>query len=572
MGEVFEALALGEGGFERRVALKRILPELSSDPKVRGAFLDEARIASRFHHGNIVQVTDYGTLDGAEFLVMEFVDGVHGGEASRRSRLRGQGIPVGIALHVLSEVAHALAYLHENAIVHRDVTPHNVLLSWNGDVKLSDFGIAGAIDPAGRAGRAEGKRRYMAPEQARGEPVTGGADVWAAAATLHALIVDAPPESAEIDAEVPDDVRALLELSLKKAPGERIGAAAFADRAGELASRRLHRNGRGALSEWLKAMRDLGDRDRGENVLDLFVIPAVSGGARRFTMTTISPSDAVRDAVPASGRGPISPVLFEGDDVAPRSTVPASDSPVPAPREPQAPSTSAATLGHAETVPSLRPVPSEAAIAPAPPAPITGADDARPSSPRATGPFPPARRRRGRWAAAIVLVASLGVAAAAAVRAAQPGVLARTKDPPAKVVLVERVSTPEQRPPEVPIAMVEEPVEVGSPRENDEIPSMRTETAAMRGETAMRAETEMHDEIGSDPATGTAWLRVGGAALMHGAVFVDGRAAGHAPVELPIATGTHRVVVRSADGAVLLEQSVTLGPEHTRSNALRVVR
>jgi hypothetical protein len=153
--------------------------------------------------------------------------------------------------------------------------------------------------------------------------------------------------------------------------------------------------------------------------------------------------------------------------------------------------------------------------------------------------------------------------------AAQPGVAGRTKDPQPKVVLVERVSVPEERPPDVPIAMVEEPVEVGTRRDNEEISTMRAETVAMRSDTAMRQETEATEV---EPARGTAWLRVGGERLMHGAVFVDGRAAGHAPVELPIATGTHRLVVRSPDGAVLLDEAIALGPEHTRSNALRVVR
>jgi serine/threonine protein kinase len=598
MGEVFDALALGEGGFERRVALKRVLPELSADPEVRGAFLDEARIASRFHHGNIVQVTDYGTLDGAEFLVMEFVDGVHAGEASRRARLAGQGVPIGIALHVLSEIAHALAYLHENGIVHRDVTPHNVLLSWNGDVKLSDFGIAGAIDPESRSGRAEGKRRYMAPEQARGEPVSGAADVWAAAATLHALIVDAPPEHGEIDPEIPSDVRSLLEPSLRVAPGDRIAAPVLADRAGELASRRLHRNGRGALSEWLKAMRHAGERDRAENALDLFVIPAVSGGSRRFTVTTISPGDAARR--------PISPVLFESEDVVPRSTVPATPSPAPPPGEvarrgpesedvvprstlpatpspapppgevarrgpasarapsPPAPVAPAAVaIGHADTLPSVRPAGSPRERSP------ESAGDARPSSPRATGPFPAARRSGGRWAIALAIVVAAGAGVAVVARVSQLGATAgRAKEPANKVVLAERepvAEPPAELPAELP-TMVDEPVEIGARR--DEEPAMREETAR-RDPVAMREEPAT-PEVEAPRAT--AWLRVGGAGLMQGAVFVDGRAAGHAPVELPIATGPHRVVVRAADGAVLLDRTVTLGPEHTRANALRLVR
>src|SRR6186713_908233 len=206
MAQVIEAVASGHGGFERRVAIKRLLPQHARDGERRRMFFEEARIGSRLHHGGIVPIFDYGLIDGSEFLAMEYVDGL---DALRAVSNRSDGIdpmPEGIALHIAAEIAHALAYIHDLrdddnrplAIVHRDVSPPNILLSWNGDVKLSDFGIALARVKAPRPGETaamggvQGKLHYMAPEQARGETVCAAADVYALGATLDALLGGGP--------------------------------------------------------------------------------------------------------------------------------------------------------------------------------------------------------------------------------------------------------------------------------------------------------------------------------------------------------------------------------------------
>src|SRR5512138_2786816 len=212
MAQVMEAVAFGHGGFERRVAIKRLLPQHARDGERRRMFFEEARIGSRMHHGGIVPILDYGLIDGSEFMAMEYVDGLDALRAVSGQMTGVVPMPEGIALHVAAEIAHALAYIHDLrdddnralAIVHRDVSPPNILLSWNGDVKLSDFGIAlsRADDGAGEGpvlGGVQGKLHYMAPEQARGEPVGAAADVYALGATMDALLGGAPnaPVSSE---------------------------------------------------------------------------------------------------------------------------------------------------------------------------------------------------------------------------------------------------------------------------------------------------------------------------------------------------------------------------------------
>jgi serine/threonine-protein kinase len=317
MAQVIEAVATGHGGFERRVAIKRLLPQHARDGERRRMFFEEARIGSRMHHGSIVPILDYGLIDGSEFMAMEYVDGLDALRAVSGLTTDVVPMPEGIALHVTAEIAHALAYIHDLrddndralAIVHRDVSPPNILLSWNGDVKLSDFGIAlsradDGEDGTSGLGGIQGKVHYMAPEQARGEPVSAAADVYALGATLDALLGGGPnaPVTSQ-DSESNEDsgnareaaalgrglslpVCALIRSCLARDPRLRPSAADVAARAGVLASQGLGTDGRGALRAWLEPLRArIGRLGALDDLMGLCLVPIAGEGARAFTIS-----------------------------------------------------------------------------------------------------------------------------------------------------------------------------------------------------------------------------------------------------------------------------------------------
>lgn len=251
--EVYAASVLGAGGFMRRVALKRLKAELAREPAWVAEFEAEARLASRLHHANVVAVLDYGTLEGRPFQVLEYVDGVDllGLEAEARAqRVR---LPPALWLAVLAEAAHGLDYVHDArdeagrplGLVHRDVTPANILVAWTGDVKLADFGIAFSRGPREhtRVGVVKGTQAYLSPEQQRGAPVSPATDVFALGCVLHrmlmgrgllddeaarrALLLGEPPA---LDSALPAELAALVSAAVTPDPARRTRtASAFAE-------------------------------------------------------------------------------------------------------------------------------------------------------------------------------------------------------------------------------------------------------------------------------------------------------------------------------------------------------
>jgi serine/threonine-protein kinase len=204
MASVWVARQRGKHGFEKLVAIKTILPKFAADIRFQEMFLDEARIAARIEHMNVAQILDLGEEHEILYLAMEYVDGDAISKLNRACQKKGVKIPTGIVLRVMADTCAGLHEAHELKdpngrlleIVHRDVSPHNVLVSTKGIAKLIDFGIAKARSRVGtdtNSGVLKGKIQYMAPEQALGRPVDRRADVWAVGAIIYHMLAGKPP-------------------------------------------------------------------------------------------------------------------------------------------------------------------------------------------------------------------------------------------------------------------------------------------------------------------------------------------------------------------------------------------
>ena len=203
MGTVFEALYCPEGGFERPVAIKRIHPHLAREESFVTFFRNEAELSARLVHPNIVQVLDFGSVDGTYFLAMELVEGLTLRSFMRRAWSAGIPVPPSIVAYIGREILSGLAYSHGAArgadgsrlkVVHRDLCPANVLLSKNGEVKISDFGVARALRDADstHTRTVAGHAGYMAPEQALAQPIDERCDLFAVGVVLWELACARP--------------------------------------------------------------------------------------------------------------------------------------------------------------------------------------------------------------------------------------------------------------------------------------------------------------------------------------------------------------------------------------------
>jgi eukaryotic-like serine/threonine-protein kinase len=203
MAEVFLARHSGIEGFQRLLVVKRILPHLADDPEFVQMFLNEARIAARFSHPNIAQIYDLGEANGTYFIAMEFVHGEDLGRVMRKAWSSGQWIARPLAIRIVASACEALYYAHTRndergvplRVVHRDISPQNILISFDGSVKLVDFGIAKAADAQSmtRSGAIKGKFAYMSPEQASGKPLDARSDIFAAGLVLYELLTGVRP-------------------------------------------------------------------------------------------------------------------------------------------------------------------------------------------------------------------------------------------------------------------------------------------------------------------------------------------------------------------------------------------
>jgi serine/threonine protein kinase len=194
MAEVFLAKAYGAHGFEKTLAIKRILPELAQDPEFEARFIAEAKVAVRLSHANVVQVFDFGRMGASLFIAMEFVDGLDLAAMLRKFKDEGRQVPLPAAFHIAIEIMRALDFAHGHSVVHRDISPSNILISRAGEVKIADFGIAVAAQPhkhtAPGPRRVMGKWRYMSPEQTRGDTLDTRSDLFSAAAVIYELFTN----------------------------------------------------------------------------------------------------------------------------------------------------------------------------------------------------------------------------------------------------------------------------------------------------------------------------------------------------------------------------------------------
>jgi len=255
MADVFLSVARGPMDFQKLAVIKLLRAGYVGDAVVRGMFLDEARIAARLNHANVVDTYEVGEEDGTLFLAMEYLEGQPLSAIIAEARLCGERTPPGLALRLVSDALNGLHYAHELTdfdgtklhIVHRDVSPHNIFVTYDGRVKLMDFGIAKAAHSIARtdAGVLKGKVRYMSPEQARGDEVDRRADVFAMGICLWELLTSEPllpvnspmsalhkltnetlPTVASTLPEVEPRISAIVEKALARRPDDRWPTAA----------------------------------------------------------------------------------------------------------------------------------------------------------------------------------------------------------------------------------------------------------------------------------------------------------------------------------------------------------
>ncbi len=287
MAEIYKARLEGIGGFSRTYAIKVIRPELSSRPEFVEMLLDEARIAGLLSHANIVQIADLGQIDQTWYIAMELVEGADLGKVLKRCKERGGPMPLAHALYVVGEVLKALDYAHTRtvlregrlvplSIVHRDVTPPNVLLSHQGEVKLTDFGIARASVKVMEtvSGVIKGRFDYLSPEQAAGTPLDPRSDLFTVGVLLYEMVTGTHPfrRKREVDTvqairtadhrraaalvpSLPPEVDALIEKALSLRATDRFPSAAAMR---EALDRHLHGTRQvassTAFSGWLRGL------------------------------------------------------------------------------------------------------------------------------------------------------------------------------------------------------------------------------------------------------------------------------------------------------------------------------
>src|SRR5690349_10162878 len=288
MAELFVATHPGEHGFQKKVVIKRLLPHLSADDTYKAMFIDEAKLTARLVHPKIAQTFELGRVNDALYIAMEFVDGIDVLALLREFAARRRRVDPSLAAWICHEVLDALDYAHnltdENrkplGIVHRDISPSNVLLSVRGDVKLVDFGIARAVDPErahkSKSGTLKGKYGYMSPEQVIEQSLDARSDLFSVGVVLAELLTGRRLFAAtnELDVllmvrdaklvrfekyggHIAPDLADIVRTALRKSADERWQTAAqFRDALGEWLFEHRHRMASRAVADVVVELRD----------------------------------------------------------------------------------------------------------------------------------------------------------------------------------------------------------------------------------------------------------------------------------------------------------------------------
>jgi len=250
MAEVFLAKRVAMKGFEKLLAIKRILPQFSENEEFISMFIDEAKLAAQLNHRNIVQIYDFGNQQGFYYIAMEYVFGKDLRTILKKSRDKHHRLPLTQCAYIITEAARGLEFAHNLKdhygkpinIIHRDISPQNIFISYEGDVKIADFGIAKAASQSTetRAGVLKGKILYMSPEQAWGKTIDRRSDLYALGVLFYEMVADRkmveadsefsmlekvrngevefPPEIFE---KIPKSLSYMIKKALEKDPGNR---------------------------------------------------------------------------------------------------------------------------------------------------------------------------------------------------------------------------------------------------------------------------------------------------------------------------------------------------------------
>lgn len=509
MAEIYLATARGPEGFEKEVVIKRVRSFLSDDEGFVRMFIQEARLASRLNHANVVQIFDFDKHEDTYYLAMEYVRGCSLWNLRKRCREKGIRVPPVLVAYIGSQVAAGLHYAHRArspegeslGLVHRDVTPHNVLLSFDGAVKLTDFGIAKAGNKLTQPGVLKGKFAYMAPEQARADAVDARTDVFALGVVLWEMLTggrlfDGDVEVAVLRAvqesvivppirlnpDVPESINEVVTTALQRDPAARYQSAGELER---------------ALAQCvLRCATSVDDTDVGTFVRRLFDVPLTQfmlspavlqehsqrhrSGSLPVTSETPVPGHSAPPSTP--GAAPVPPEVAPPAPRESTAVMPGREPPSGAQRlapvtdaEPSLVSASTLVLprdrpgageGKGATV-AARPVPTPAVALPAvresgtqslagaPPAPVAASPApgvGEPESPASRGSSPTPRvSRAGRVGAAVGLAILVG------------GVAVWRLSPPSEAPppFIREVRTPAPSAPEAPATSP--PVETATP-------------------------------------------------------------------------------------------------------------